>query len=73
MKNGDVVGDKARPESKEKTRRGLLHASAEPKRATATTRTESKLADGELAYMATVHLIYRIATRFKTQITPKFM
>ena len=51
----------------------LLHTSATPKMATSTPRTEKKVTGGEVASTGTVHRIYKTATRFKTQITPKFM
>ena len=59
--------------SKEKPRRSLLHASETPKMATAATGTLRKLTDGEVSLASTVHRNYRIATRFKIPITPKFM
>jgi len=46
---------------------------AKPKTATSTPGTQKKIVGGEVASTVTVHLIYKIATRFKTQITPKFM
>lgn len=51
----------------------LLHASTMPKKATGATGTPRKLTDGEVSPVGTVHNIYRIATRFNSQITPKFV
>ena len=52
---------------------GLLHASVKPKTAMTAPGSRKKIAGGELASVATVHRIYKIAIQFKIQITPKFM
>jgi len=44
-----------------------------PKMAMSAPGTEKKVAGGEVASVVTVYQIYRIAIRFKSQITPKFM
>ena len=49
----------------------LLHASAKPEVATGATGTRWKITDGEVSPAGTVLGNYRIATRFKSQITPK--
>jgi len=72
-KNGDGEGLIARLRSTRKPRRSLLHASAKPKTATSAPRNQKKVAGGEVSSTVTVHQNYRIATRFKSQITPHFM
>ena len=59
--------------SKKKPPHGLHHASAKLRTATRAPGTEKKAAGDEVASVATVHQNSQIATRFKTQITPKFM
>ena len=73
VKNDGGEGLIARLRSARKPCRSLPRASAKPKTATSAPRTQKKIADGEVASTVTVHLIYKIATRFKTQITSKFM
>ena len=72
-KNGGGVDLIARLRSTRKTRRSLLRASAKPKMATSAPRNQKKVADSEVSSAVTVHQNYRIATRFESQITPKFM
>ena len=72
-KNGDGEVLIERLRSKEKPRRGLSRASAKPRMATRAPRTEKKAAGDEVASVATVPHIYRIAIRQNLQITPKFM
>jgi len=48
-------------------------ASVEPKTATSAPGNQKKAAGGEVSPAGTVHRNYRIATRFESQITPKFM
>ena len=72
-KNGGDAGLIARPGSKEKPRRSLPHTSAKLRTATRAPGAEKKAVGDEVASVATVHQIYRIAIRFKSQITPKFI
>ena len=71
--NGDGTSYIRWPGSKRKLQRSLSRASAKLRTATRMLGTEKKAAGDELASVATVHQNYQIATRFKTQITPKFM
>ena len=73
VKNDDGEGLIARLRSARKPCRSLPRASAKLKTATRAPGTKKKAAGGEVASVATVHQNYQIATRFKTQITPKFM
>ena len=72
-KNGGDAGLITRLRSKKKPRHGLHRASAKLRMPTPALGTEKKAAGDEVASVATVHQNYQIATRFKTQITPKFM
>ena len=47
--------------------------STKPKMATSAPGSRKKIADGEVASAATVSQNYKIATRFESQITPKFV
>ena len=72
-KNGDGEVLIERLRGKEKPRRDLSCASVKPRTATHAPGTEKKAAGDEVASVATVPLIYRIAIRQNHQITPKFM
>ena len=72
-KNGDGEGHIARLRSTRKPRRSLLCTNTKPKTATSAPGNQKKVTGGEVSSAVTVHQNYRIATRFKFQITPKFM
>ena len=72
-KNGDSEDLIARLRNKKKPRSSLPPASAKPEMATGVPGRRRKLTDGEVSPAGTVLGNYRIATRFKSQITPKFV
>ena len=62
-----------RPGRMKKPHSSLLLTSVKPKMATSAPGNQKKVTGGEVSPAGTVHRNYRIATRFETQITPKFM
>ena len=71
-KNDDDVGFITRLRSKKKPRHGLHRASMTPKMATCVPRSKPKVTGDVARAVNTVPSNYRIAIRFKIQITPKF-
>ena len=69
----DVSAFITRLRSKEKPRHGLHRTSTTPKTATRAPGTETKVAGDVALAASTVQLNYRIAIRFKIQITLKFL